>query len=209
MLRTEVAFARGAVSLGSLHLCSLSERSSSRTMLSAGDEDRPNSSSSSLAHYLSLSRLRSLARPATMPVMRHGQRQNAILNSPIVRSFIRPVRAILPTSTKTASEGAVAGQNGANGADGARMTGGEGEEEGDWLIPTQPVSGSSADVKGKKRAREEDEAGDEPAKTAVEYDAAAGTRYGEVVRYTSGNLPDELEKCESRFVAFFSAVFAR
>ncbi|KAJ8291548.1 Trimethylguanosine synthase [Rhodotorula toruloides] len=139
-----------------------------------------------------------------MPVMRHGQRQNAILNSPIVRSFIRPVRAILPTAMKTASGGTPTAQDDTNGVDGADAAGGAADEDGDWLIPTQPMSGSSADVKGKKRAREEDEAGDESEKTAVEYDAAAGTRYGEVVRYTTENLPDELEKYWAQRYRLFS-----
>ncbi|BGP35784.1 putative diacylglycerol O-acyltransferase tgs1 [Rhodotorula toruloides] len=139
-----------------------------------------------------------------MPVMRHGQRQNAILNSPIVRSFIRPVRAILPTSTKTASEGAAEAQDGANEAGGTDATGGAGEEEGEWLIPTQPVSGSSADAKGKKRAREEDEAGGKKEMSENEYDAAAGMRYGELVRYTSDNLPDELEKYWAQRYRLFS-----
>lgn len=102
---------------------------------------------------------------------------------------------------KTASGGTPTAQDDTNGVDGADAAGGAADEDGDWLIPTQPMSGSSADVKGKKRAREEDEAGDESEKTAVEYDAAAGTRYGEVVRYTTENLPDELEKCESRCIS--------
>ncbi|GEM11326.1 trimethylguanosine synthase [Rhodotorula toruloides] len=136
--------------------------------------------------------------------MRHGQRQNAILNSPIVRSFIRPVRAILPTSTKTASGGTAVDQDRTIGDAGAPVINGAEEEEGEWLIPTQPVSGSSAYVKGKKRAREEDDADGEPAKRVVEYDAAAGTRFGEVVRYTNDNLPDELEKYWAQRYRLFS-----
>lgn len=130
-----------------------------------------------------------------MPVLRYGQRQNAITNSPIVRSFIRPVLSIIPKKAPAASEGSAAPADATDGSTGAAVPGGGHEEDGDWLIPTQPVSGSRADVKGKKRAREDDDAGSESKRSAVEYDAEAGTRYGEVVRYTSGKVPVELEKC--------------
>lgn len=130
-----------------------------------------------------------------MPVLRYGQRQNAITNSPIVRSFIRPVLSIIPKPAEAASGGIAALRHGTDGSTGAVVPCGDQGEDGDWLIPTQPVSGSRADVKGKKRAREDNDAGSESKRSAVEYNADAGTRYGEVIRYTSGNVPVELEKC--------------
>ncbi|GAA5997568.1 RNA methyltransferase [Rhodotorula paludigena] len=121
--------------------------------------------------------------------MRRGQRQNAILNSPVVRSFINPVVSTIPTSpAKPATT-----QAGSAPSETAPDGGVEADER--FFIPTQPLANGSgagpgtSDVKGKKRAREDD---DDAA--LVEYDAVAGTRYGVPVRYSEDNLPEELEK---------------
>lgn len=157
--------------------------------------------------------------------MRRNQKANAILNSPIVRSFIKPVRSILPSSssslakpshfpsTSTATSSTVVGKaTGWNPYLSHPDTDGDVEEErsaeelekrredGPWMIPTQPsegivVVGGSADAKGKKRGRE-GEAEEAEGEEVVEYDAVAGTRFGVPVRYQEGvNLPEELAKC--------------
>lgn len=135
--------------------------------------------------------------------MRRGQRHNAITNSPIVRSFIRPVLSTTPAPPATATSNA-AQQETLN-----KYLGEVAQPDEQWLIPTQPslvAAGGAAvveedagqpgssDVKGKKRARDEELDGEAQ---AVEYDAAAGTRFGVQVRYSEDNLPAELEKCAS------------
>jgi len=135
--------------------------------------------------------------------MRRGQRHNAITNSPIVRSFIRPVLSTTTAPPATAASSA-AQQETFN-----KYLGEVAQPDEQWLIPTQPslvaAGGAvlveedagqpgSSDVKGKKRARDEELDGEAQ---AVEYDAAAGTRFGVQVRYSEDNLPAELEKCAS------------
>lgn len=124
--------------------------------------------------------------------MRRGQRQNAILNSPVVRSFINPVVSTIPTSPAKPATAQTASAPSDTVPDG----GVEADER--FFIPTQPLANGAgagpgtSDVKGKKRAREED---DDAA--LVEYDAVAATRFGVPVRYSEDNLPEELEKCAS------------
>jgi trimethylguanosine synthase len=142
--------------------------------------------------------------------MGRAQRHFAITHSPVVRSFIKPVKSsvvvaassattisnpYLPDSVTSSTTATLSYEQEQQPA----------EPDGTFLIPTQPAvaeerlvaaaaevvkvpMAGSSDVKGKKRARDEDE-------LVVEYDEAAGTRFGVVVRYTEDNLPEELEKC--------------
>ncbi|GAA5853805.1 hypothetical protein JCM9279_001672 [Rhodotorula babjevae] len=141
--------------------------------------------------------------------MRRGQRHNAITNSPIVRSFIRPVLSSVPAPSSTATTSA--SQQGLLN----KYLGEIVQPDEQWLIPTQPSlvaaapaavveesqQPGSSDVKGKKRARVEEHAGEAQ---AVEYDAAAGTRFGVQVRYSEDNLPLELEKYWAQRYRLFS-----
>ncbi|BGP43859.1 putative diacylglycerol O-acyltransferase tgs1 [Rhodotorula kratochvilovae] len=135
--------------------------------------------------------------------MRRGQRQNAITNSPVVRSFIRPVLTAVPTPSSSAAKSFIASETLNYTPDEAAAP----DER--WLIPTQPSSlaggaddAGTSDVKGKKRAREDDGEGvNVPAK---EYDAEKGTRFGVTVRYAEGNLPAELEKYWAQRYRLFS-----
>ncbi|KPV73093.1 uncharacterized protein RHOBADRAFT_66819 [Rhodotorula graminis WP1] len=144
--------------------------------------------------------------------MRRGQRHNAITNSPVVRSFIRPVLSSVPAATAAATTSA-ARQETLN-----KYLGEVAQPDEQWLIPTQPslvaaaggaVVGvedegkrpESSDVKGKKRARVDELDGEAH---AVEYDAAAGTRFGVQVRYSEDNLPLELDKYWAQRYRLFS-----
>ena len=141
--------------------------------------------------------------------MGRAQRHFAITHSPVVRSFIKPVQSVVASSSFAAT--AVSNPYLPDCVTSLTTTATLSYEEeqqpaepdGTFLIPTQPVvaegaaevgevikvpTAGSSDVKGKKRARDEDQ-------VAVEYDEAAGTRFGVVVRYTEDNLPEELEKC--------------
>ena len=70
------------------------------------------------------------------------------------------------------------------------------EPEEHHLIPTQP---SEPDLKGKKRAREEEEPEEE------EWNEVEGTRFGVITRHQEGkNLPKELEKCTFFLLSFVS-----
>ncbi|GAA5910531.1 hypothetical protein JCM8208_007634 [Rhodotorula glutinis] len=141
--------------------------------------------------------------------MRRGQRHNAITNSPIVRSFIRPVLSTVPTPSATTTTSA-AQQDTLN-----KYLGEVAQPDEQWLIPTQPSlvaagpavveeeggEAGSSDVKGKKRARVEEHVGEEQ---LVEYDAAAGTRFGVAVRYSEDNLPLKLDKYWAQRYRLFS-----
>ncbi|KWU45249.1 hypothetical protein RHOSPDRAFT_33194 [Rhodotorula sp. JG-1b] len=148
--------------------------------------------------------------------MGRAQRHFAITHSPVVRSFIKPVKSsivvassssttvpnpYLPDSVTSLSTTATLGyEQEQQPAELADVT---------FLIPTQPVvdegaaevikvpTAGSSDVKGKKRARDEDE-------VVAEYEEAAGTRFGVVVRYTEDNLPEELEKYWAQRYRLFS-----
>ncbi|GAA6020716.1 hypothetical protein JCM10207_001996 [Rhodosporidiobolus poonsookiae] len=150
--------------------------------------------------------------------MRRGQRHNAITNSPIVRSFIKPVLHSIPPSQPSTSSSQPATARGNpylaheideqdTGAAEAAAQPSDGNDDAQWLIPTQPLSvaTSGSDVKGKKRARDEDEEqhGDALA-GAAEYDQAAGTRFGVPVRYSEENLPEELAKYWAQRYRLFS-----
>jgi len=144
--------------------------------------------------------------------MRRGQRANAITNSPVVRSFIRPVLSSIPATptTTTTTTSSSQEQDTLN-----RYLGEAAQPDERWLIPTQPSLAVSelsrreedeavgtSDVKGKKRARaENDDNGDDNGEvlesSVVEHDAAAGTRFGAQVRYSEATLPAELDKCAS------------
>ncbi|GAA6059684.1 hypothetical protein JCM10212_000071 [Sporobolomyces blumeae] len=145
-------------------------------------------------------------------MMRYGQKQNSILNSPAVRALINPVRSSIPTPPPVAST--------SSSVDPSpvvknpylevidreeRRARGEADEDGQdeggrgsaaYLIPTQP-----ADVKGKKRARDQDDVGDE---AVVDHDERNGTRFGVVTRYREEDLPAELEKYWAQRYRLFS-----
>lgn len=139
--------------------------------------------------------------------MGRAQRHFAITHSPVVRSFIKPVKSsivVASSSSTTVSNPYL--PDSVTSLPTTATLGYEQEQQpaelpdGTFLIPTQPVvdegaaevikvpTAGSSDVKGKKRARDEDE-------VVAEYDEAAGTHFGVVVRYTEDNLPEELEKC--------------
>ncbi|GAA6041420.1 hypothetical protein JCM8097_005242 [Rhodosporidiobolus ruineniae] len=169
--------------------------------------------------------------------MRKGQKANSILNSPIVRSFIKPVRVVVPSplassplpssstaapptaSTSTALPTVAKGNPylahwqdeppvppASAPAEEKEQQEDEVREEGPWMIPTQPVSAEgekeeSEVVKGKKRARQEDEE-DQP--EVLEYDEASGMRFGEKVRWAEGEVPEDLEKYWAQRYRLFS-----
>ncbi|BGP20626.1 hypothetical protein JCM10213_007162 [Rhodosporidiobolus nylandii] len=142
--------------------------------------------------------------------MRHGRKANAIMNSPIVRSFVKPVRSVVPSPSPSSAPPSSTAANPylAHLDEHEQHTSADNEdkrEEGPWMIPTQPLStgppGSSSDVKGKKRAREDEE---EAGEGIEAYDAVNGTRYGVKVRYTADELPEELEKYWAQRYRLFS-----
>ncbi|GAA5977200.1 hypothetical protein JCM11641_003874 [Rhodosporidiobolus odoratus] len=143
--------------------------------------------------------------------MRRGQRANAITNSPIVRSFIKPVRSIVPSSSTLPAKPSSALANPYLATIGTLEdkevadAGEDQREEGPWMIPTQPLTNVAAgrsDVKGKKRARESDV--DEERATEFHYDSENGTRFGVQVRYSDADLPKELEKYWAQRYRLFS-----
>ncbi|GAA5876428.1 hypothetical protein JCM8547_002121, partial [Rhodosporidiobolus lusitaniae] len=153
--------------------------------------------------------------------MRRNQKHNAICNSPVVRSFIKPVVSIIPaslsassaTSTSAPLRTQLPGKNpylahlpveeqGKGVEEDTR-------EEGPWMIPTQPLpvasssSSSSSDAKGKKRALDQVE--QEGEEDVVGYDEEKGTRFGVQVRFREGEgLPEELEKYWAQRYRLFS-----
>ncbi|GAA5876197.1 hypothetical protein JCM3774_002322 [Rhodotorula dairenensis] len=162
---------------------------------------------------------------------RRAQRHSAITHSPVVRSFIKPVKTVVRTLNSTASSSSTA-PNPYYSPDTAAVASdvaagpGYGAEPpattvqqggGGFLIPTQPVAvpvanpveramirtAGSSDVKGKKRARNAADDDDADADPA-EYDEATGTRYGVTVRYSEENLPSELEKYWAQRYRLFS-----
>ncbi|GAA6058320.1 hypothetical protein JCM3770_003614 [Rhodotorula araucariae] len=146
--------------------------------------------------------------PADGPplTMRRGQRQNAITNSPVVRSFIRPVLTAVPSAASLGQP-----EQAAQPAILDYTPDETGEPDGQWLIPTQPSSlgtrggagPGTSDVKGKKRAREDDiECMTELA--ATEYDPVGGTRFGVPVCYSEETLPAELDKYWAQRYRLFS-----
>lgn len=154
--------------------------------------------------------------------MGRAQRHFAITHSPVVRSFIKPVKSsvVVAASSPTTVSNPYLPDSVTSSTATATVTATlsyeqQREPDGTFLIPTQPAvaeerlvaataaevvnkapMAGSSDVKGKKRARDEDE-------LVVEYDEAAGTRFGVVVRYTEDNLPEELEKCAAGCAASF------
>lgn len=156
--------------------------------------------------------------------MGRAQRHFAITHSPVVRSFIKPVKSsvvVAASSPTTVSNPYLPDSVTSLTATATATLSYEQQREpdGTFLIPTQPVAkegaaveerevvnkvptAGSSDVKGKKRARDEDE-------LVVEYDEAAGTRFGVIVRYTEDNLPEELEKCAAGCSLPFSKALGR
>lgn len=138
----------------------------------------------------------------SLRMARTVRKYNSILNSPIVRALINPVKADVPSSTTSPDAGSTSTAGGPARAPAAFnpylsiIAQERGEEQAEpspeHLIPTQPTAvATSSDVKGKKRARS-----DEDLDGQVKWDQVAGTRFGVVTRYDADNLPRELEKCK-------------
>ncbi|GAA5964248.1 hypothetical protein JCM3765_002784 [Sporobolomyces pararoseus] len=148
-------------------------------------------------------------------MMRPGRKQNSILNSPFVRALINPVKTVLPSSTSSPSTSSTSNKiapprvpEGANPY--LSIIAQERGEQlppplPEHLIPTQPEpqfqTATTSDLKGKKRARSQDNYEEE---AAVEWDEEAGTRFGTVTRYSQDNLPQELEKYWAQRYRLFS-----
>ncbi|GAA5904193.1 hypothetical protein JCM5296_005524 [Sporobolomyces johnsonii] len=138
-------------------------------------------------------------------MMRPNRKANSILNSPFVRALINPVHtppASLPSAATSSTSTSTSNPYLAVLEQERGEAGG-----GEWLIPTQPLAraagapgGANEDVKGKKRARGDEDEQQE----LVEYDEQAGTRFGVTVRYTEENLPDELDKYWAQRYRLFS-----
>ncbi|GAA5902221.1 RNA methyltransferase [Sporobolomyces salmoneus] len=148
-------------------------------------------------------------------MMRPGRKHNSILNSPIVRGLINPVKTIIPSSS-TSSQSSYSSST---TTETPRVPTGvnpylsiiaqeRGEElpepSPEHLIPTQPIpvlsTHSDPKGKGKKRARSEED----NEREEVEWDERAGTRFGVVTRYSEENLPRELEKYWAQRYRLFS-----
>lgn len=118
--------------------------------------------------------------------MKRSAKANAITNSPFVRALIQPVMRkivppaplpppsqadLIPTQPTSATPTAATPQTEAQAAS---------------AEPAVPMTGVSEKAAGKKRAREEDQAGPQEGEGAEEV----------IVRYTKDNLPQELQKCK-------------
>ncbi|GAA5982823.1 hypothetical protein JCM10908_006801 [Rhodotorula pacifica] len=149
--------------------------------------------------------------------MGRAQRHFSITHSPVVRSFIRPVKSVIPSSVAAASNPYAPFSVIASTSSAAPplptsydYDDEEQQPDGAFLIPTQPAGAAeadtptagSSDVKGKKRARDDDDTS--VTNGAAEYDEVAGTRFGVTVRYTEDNLPEELEKYWAQRYRLFS-----
>ncbi|GAA5836308.1 hypothetical protein JCM11251_001459 [Rhodosporidiobolus azoricus] len=163
-------------------------------------------------------------------MMRRGHKSNAIMNSPVVRSFIKPVQSIIPADGPSTSS-----TNGLNAVapsatarpystadrnpylahlelDGQEQEGEDEEQAGAFLIPTQPqlLAGPSseradANGKGKKRARAPEEGQAEGDSAEIEYDQVEGMRFGQKVRWRDeGEVPEDLKKYWAQRYRLFS-----
>lgn len=114
----------------------------------------------------------------------HSSRADAILNSPIVRSFLRPVTTLIapiPDLPPTALE-LISTQPPPTFPAYAPVT------SSSYLVPTAAPPGAL--IQSHKRQRDEEEGGKE----------LEGNESPVVVNYTEDNLPPELTKCTSSLV---------